>query len=88
MVTDRVVRQLENLGAVSGGDLSIEYWLIAGHIAPGSAAALEEWFDQREGWVLKDRAWIAERLQALCGADYEDDIVTMAMKLSEQPVQP
>jgi hypothetical protein len=42
-------------------------------------------FEQEPRWVLKDRTWIAESPQAMREDEYEDDIVTMAMKLSRHP---
>lgn len=85
LVTNRVLEQLAATESIPPKNPSIEYWLIAGHIAPRSIEPLTELFEQEPRWVLKDRTWIAESLQAMREDEYEDDIVTMAMKLSRHP---
>lgn len=83
LITDRVLEQLAATGSIPLETPSVEYWLVAGRIAPHSFDPLTSLFEQQPGWVLKDRTWIAECLQAMGGDAYEDDIVTMAMKLSK-----
>lgn len=84
IVTKRVVEQLASTGAVSC-EPDVRYWLIAGHIAAKSVGPLHDWFDGKRDWELRGRTWIAESLQAMRQDAYEDDIVTMAMKLSVDP---
>lgn len=79
IVTERLVEQLLSLGLITEQP-EVEYWLVAGRIAPGSRAAVQAHFDQA-GWVLRDRDWIRAGLQAMAKEGYEDDVVSMAAKL-------
>lgn len=84
VVTERVLEQLAGSGAVPPSP-KVQYWLIAGHIAPQSVTPLYDLFEARQDWFLRDRTWIADSLLAMRKDAYEDDIVTMAMKLSAAP---
>jgi hypothetical protein len=79
VVTDALIRQLVASELVRPQP-TIEYWLVAGRIASGQAAALSEHFEAN-GWTLRDRSWIRQTLALLAGDGYEDDVVTMAAKL-------
>lgn len=79
VVSEALVRQMEAERLVRP-DPHVEYWLVAGRIASGQAPGLQEHFNAN-GWQLRDRSWIRTELDKLVHAGYEDDVVTMAVKL-------
>jgi hypothetical protein len=66
-----------NLG---GSKLRVRRCLVAGKIAPSNAAALKDIFDEN-GWELRGPDWICRRLTELESVPYQNDAVTMAVKL-------
>ncbi len=70
LVAERMVRP----------DPVIEFWLVAGRIAPMSADKLREHF-MNNGWKLRDRPWIEASLRELARMAYDDDVVMMVAKL-------
>ena len=59
---------------------SLEHWLVAGRIAPGSQVWVETYFE-RKGWMLRDKSWIKDHLTTMAGEAYEDDAASMVAKL-------
>lgn len=59
---------------------TIDYWLVAGRVAPQSVTPIEDHFAQN-GWTLRQRPWIVDRLGGIAAGEYEDDVVAMAAKL-------
>lgn len=82
LVTRRLHEQLVDDGFVPD-DVTFEYWLVAGRIAPQSHAALTALFQQEPGWRLFGRDWIRDQLLSMRHDAYEDDVVVMAMKLTK-----
>lgn len=79
VATARLVTQAVENG-LARPELKVEYWLVAGHVANGSRAALSERF-RAEGWELRSEEWIKEHLANMAGDAYEDDVATMVAKL-------
>jgi hypothetical protein len=61
-------------------NVQVRYMLVAGKIASGQQAALEDHFADH-GWTLHDRSWLRTGLAATAKVGYEDDVVTMVAKL-------
>ncbi len=60
----------------------LEFWLIAGHIAPGSRDWLEKHFS-RHGWELRSKDWIVGHLTTMSSDAHEDDAAMMVAKLMQ-----
>jgi hypothetical protein len=68
-------------GGLARPNPSVEYWLVAGHIARESRLGLQNRFDS-EGWTLLTGKWISHHLNAMAGDAYEDDVAMIVAKLS------
>lgn len=79
LATAKLIEQAVDQG-LARPNPEVEYWLVAGHVAPKSRETLEELF-KREGWHLRAETWLRDHLAGMADADYEDDVAIMVAKL-------
>ncbi len=79
-VRDRLLQQLDFGDIYSGEPLKVYLCLAAAHVAGGGEIELADHF-KKCGWQLLGPGWLKEGLKELANNDYENDAITMTVKL-------
>jgi hypothetical protein len=83
LITEKLVAQLREEGLLLQNNPTIRYGLVAGKIKAGDEAQLREIFNNN-GWLLITPGELALGLREFADRGYEDDIVTMVVKILER----
>jgi hypothetical protein len=83
VVTEKLLTQLRNEHLLLSSDPTIRYGLVAGKIKAGDEARLRAIFTDN-GWLLVTPGELAQGLRKFSERGYEDDIVTMVVKILER----
>ena len=83
LITAKLLVQLREEGLLLAKDPAIRYGLVAGKIKAGHGQRLREMFNSK-GWLLVTPGELAEGLRKFADRGYEDDIVTIAVKILER----
>lgn len=85
LVTAKLIEQLRQEGLLLAGDPKVNYGVVAGNIKAGHESKLIEKF-QEMGWLLVTPSALARGLRKFASRGYENDIVTMVIKILERNV--
>jgi len=83
LITEKLVAQLREEGLLLRNNPTIRYGLVAGKIKAGDESRLREIFNDN-GWLLITPGELAQGLRKFANRGYEDDIVTMVVKILER----
>jgi len=83
LITHNLISQLRGEGLLLRDDPNIRYGLVAGRIKNGHESRLREIFDNK-GWLLVTPKELAQGLRKFASRGYEDDIITMVVKILER----
>jgi len=79
IVTERLMQHYLDIGLIAKSTKP-KYGLVAGHIYSNDETKLKDYFDQRD-WILYTPSDLKEYLEALSVKSYENDRMTMTVKL-------
>lgn len=79
IVTERLVEKYEKIGLVKD-KVKVNYGLAAGNIHRGNEGRIADYF-QQHGWMLITPDKLREFVARLSSKGWEDDVVTMTVKL-------
>lgn len=83
LITTKLLAQLRDEGLLRREEPAIRYGLVAGKIKSGHEPRLRQLFDEKE-WLLITPSELAQGLRKFADRGYEDDIITMAVKILER----
>lgn len=81
LVTSKLIEQLREEGLLLPEDPKVNYGVLAGNIKVGHESKLISFF-QEKGWLLVTPSALARGLRRFASRGYENDIVTMVIKIS------
>lgn len=82
-VTRKLLCQLQAEGLISESNPSVRYGLVAGKIKKGHHDQIHEFFSNNR-WLLVTPLQLADGLRKFASRGYEDDMVTMVVKMLER----
>jgi hypothetical protein len=86
-IASRVLKQQVLAEHLVKPQVKLRYCLVAGHFYRDDQRHVERLFN-RKGWVLRGPDWVSQGLRQLADRGYENDIVTIAVKLlTRHPLQ-
>lgn len=83
LITKKLVAQLSEEGLLLRNNPTIRYGLVAGKIKAGHESRLRDIFSDNR-WLLVTPSELAQGLRKFAERGYEDDIVTMVVKILER----
>jgi len=83
VVTEKIITQLRDEHLLLPKNPKIRYGLVAGKIKTGHEAKLRDIFTDN-GWLLVTPGELAQGLRKFADQGYEDEIVTMVVKILER----
>ncbi len=83
LVTSKLIEQLREEGLLLPEDPKVNYGVLAGNIKVGHESKLISFF-QEKGWLLVTPSALARGLRRFASRGYENDIVTMVIKILER----
>ena len=83
LITEKILMQLREESLLLPKNPTVRYGLVAGKIKTGHEAKLRDLFKDN-GWLLITPGELAQGLRKFADRGYEDDIVTMVVKILER----